>query len=559
MKNQSINGFYNKINEVVDLIEEKQQKGFKDPKEEYVFRDNIKETLYKIHHEYLFEYIDNKSVTSREDFEKQFINAIKDVKYEIENYSNIQEYLENIQEILEKENNYFQQLIEMYRKSSNRFQDKKSGNDKFVIKEIFNSSNTIDLESIKGIPVEIDSTNNMITIKKKNSFKETIDQVEISNNSIGFPGNTHEATLKNNELVFLGEENLNIRIENVLNEEDIFSFENIIINNNDLDNIQSKSYYYKENISWNSEEQQTYLELKVSFDELKKINEFKIVPDISTDKDFLELIVESIFVDDKQGEYQELINEPLNIYDINSFIFKEQNVKEVVIKLRQLKGYTTKIGYLNYYLNSFESGINYNLPQNKKTHSIDYLGMRYNKLSKELSYPSTTKSNKYSDEEIIEHLFSKPLDKEFEKCDLEIINAQKFNINIKSIDLINNEFEDQSTFISKNVYIEDEIKNVYLITDENISTNDIETINEAYEYYISHDNGKNWYKINPINRFSKEDKIKILYNQNVSNSLAINIPTENPVHNLKLKIVLNKVSDNLLIPVLREYQMVINE
>jgi len=557
MKNQKVTGFFLKFEEIIKLIDEKLNKGFNNKKDEYVFNENIKELFYIFHNEYLFKFIDYKSTLVKEDFETQFNNAALDIGYEIKNYETIKNYLENLNEIVDKENIFFNQIKEVYKKNSESFSDKKNNSNKRIIKENFSSINCIDLEMIKGIPTEINTDNNYITISKKGTIKNKLDIIEILNDSIGFPGNTHEATIKNNDISFLGEESLNIRVENLIKDNEMFSFENIILNNNDVENIKSITDYYQENIRWNSSYQLAKLKLKISFNNLKKMNEIIITPNISNDKDFLELLVESIYITDKQGNYQELIKEPINLYDIKSFIFNEQNVKEIIISIIQNNGYNTKVGYLNYYYNSFEEGVNYTIPRNKKTHSISYLGMEYNKATKSLTYPSTIKSNKYSEEEIIEHLFSKPLDKEFEKCDIHLINAQKFNINIDSIELNTNDFEETSVFISNDIYIEDEIKNLSIITDEYINTKEV--VNDAFKYYITHNNGQDWIEINPINRFTKDDIIKLFYNVNIENSLSHVIQTEDAIHNIRIKVELKRIKDNTVTPILRGYQIIINE
>jgi len=557
MKNQKVTGFFLKIEELTKLIDEKLKKGFESKKDEYIFNENIKELFYIIHNEYLFKYIDYKSTLSKKDFETQFNNAALDIGYEIKNYETIKNYLENLNEVVDKENVYFNQIKEIYKKNSEEFSDKKTNNNKRIIKENFSSIDCIDLEMIKEIPTEINTDNNYITISKKDTIKNKLDVIEVLNNSIGFPGNTHEATIKENDISFLGEESLNIRIENLTKDNEMFSFENIILNSNDIENIKSITDYYQENIKWNSEHQLAKLKLKISFDNLKKMNEIVITPSISSDKDFLELLVDSIYVTDKQGNYQELIKEPINLYDIKSFIFNEQNVKEIIVNIIQNNGYNTKVGYLNYYYNSFEEGVNYTIPKNKKTHSISYLGMEYNKATKVLTYPSTFKSNKYSEEEIIEHFFTKPLDKEFEKCDIHLVNAQKFNINIDSIELNTNEFEETSVFISKNIYIEDEIKTLTIITDEYINTKEI--IDDAFKYYITHNNGQEWVEINPINRFTNDNIIKLFYNNVSENSLSHVIQTEEPIHNIRIKVELKRVKENTVTPVLKEYQIIINE
>lgn len=555
-----MDGFFNKVELLINEMETKIKSGFIDFNEEYIFKNKIIKDFNILLNSNLMSYIPIKNIALKKDFEDMFNNSFNDIVYEIDNYEKIKNLIETLNYELSTKSNKvdlsFNYIDELILKTKNKQLD-----DYQIITENFKRDN-IDLELIKTEPLKVNFTKGILTLNFIDEEKIEDFDIFIDDSSIGFPGNTKEASFTNKKINFLGDENLNINLNNIKTKNDIFTFENINVVNIATENEEDFNFLYKENIDYNSNYKKCELKLIIKFKEKVSINNIYIKPILASILENDDLIITQLFLTNKQGKYKDIIIDPIRLFDLNYFIFDEQETKEIKITLLQENGYFTNIGHLYSLLESFDTGTNYSLTLKENFFSCKYLGVEKDKYDN-LIFPSTLKNVKFSEEKIKEHFFSKPLDDDYKKYKYNLIPVIKYNISVDEISINNINFNDEGEYISLAYAFEDGINSIELKTDEFINGNI--DYDKCFEYYITYNDGKDYLKINPLNRFKNGQIIKIVFDSDIETEVINNNPliqiieVNEIVEAFRLKVILKKQrnEDSIFIPILKQYNLIV--
>lgn len=459
--------------------------------------------------------------------------------------------------------------------------------DNIYIKNVFIDSfinmNYADNDSCTLSPATINTNFGYISLTVTESC--TVNEnaaIEILDGSSGFPGNTHQINIINNEPKFLGEEGLHLNLADILdnNSDTWFEYEVYKINEETLLKTLNLQYDYEEGIKWITESNKLVLGIKISFESPKLINTLSMSSFIPPDKDAVPSIIKEIIISDGKGTIRNLIN-GLEIFDNDKvYSFPKQYCKTATIFLEQELPYTSLIGHLCYKELSNQNVNAYELNESKFSQitdgpkpKVENLNIIYDDVKQKYIQPVYKYGEKIDNEETIKNnLFNVPESNSNIKGSIEALTANRFHIGIRDITLSNYSYQSDSEYISKSFTSDKPIKEISLSVKDFIPEifNDITDIDgneiEWIKYFISVNEGKEWFAIIPDGKISDKGYSTYFINSGTPAELRRNdvgyIEMAEDIFNVKLKIVLKRPTNipdsEYYSPIVYEYKLKAN-
>lgn len=396
-----------------------------------------------------------------------------------------------------------------------------------IVSESFTNTDIFDKAMCSLPPAEINTVEGVITLAKTASDNITTDMhVSINDKSTGFPGNSHIVAATGSAARFEGEDGLN-NDPNSINDEQLdtwYEQELFKISSKVYDEVEGYGVSYKEKSMWITEDNKMMMGITLELDEARPANWLSLSPYIPEHRGASAATIKSIIVDDNKGKVQPVITEDTVFDDDIIIIFERQNFKYIRILIEQALSYNIDVGHMNYYeMNKqnrelFGASTGYMNRVEGKLPSVTALGMTYNPRTKALIHPSTKEPITKSTEAIKNALF----DVQDISNDIigvvEIMNANRFQIGIRNINVYSNDFEEQGEFISNAIEFTKPVKELTLdvndIIPEGVVYDDEGNERKMIEYYISINDGEEWLPIEPINR-AFNGKGQYLFNESM--------------------------------------------
>lgn len=380
--------------------------------------------------------------------------------------------------------------------------------------------------------------------------------IQVLDVSNGFPGNTHEIYSSYNKIKYIGEDDPHIYLSDMLDGNDDTWFEFEMYNLEDDIKIKTAmvGFKYKEGISWISDDKILKLHFKIALDIPVDINWFKISGISNQSVNLHNPIIKRVIVRDKYENVQILqLNQYLD--EENIITFKSSIVKEIVVELEQEDSNFTKV-CREYFLNIDPTKIPYFFYDNNKDYiqfdkpqkSIEIIGLKYNYDNKNIIYPSTKSTNKFSTREYVKsQLFYKKISEDSYKFQYEEVNAKRYVIGIKNIELKYKVYDKYGVYLSEKFLSTESIRSITLNSQDYIPRrfkeylDENKKIDDYIKYYISFDDGSVWTKIRPRHR-AEYGPCAIVINSNIStinrNKNITYVDMLNDVNEFRLKIEL---------------------
>lgn len=361
-------------------------------------------------------------------------------------------------------------------------------------------------------------------------FKENISitsglTLKILEGSNGFPGNTHEVydsinnitgviKYKSEDDPHLSIENIQVDVSSTIGSNRWFEFEMYNINDEVMNKTAGIGFTYKEDISWiNQKDDKLILKLQATLNKPTELNYIQIggLPKQNSyiSNPILKKVTISNDLTDRQvihlnKEIEDRITIPFEIQEVTNIIFEIEQEESVPVKAcRQFSlniDSSSTPKYLDYDTKNF---IQVENPQQ----SIELLGLKYDKSNKSIIYPDTSKENSFLDLEYIKSkLFHVNKSENDLKIKSEIIDANRFFIGIKEIDLRKRQYKNKGVFVSKSYTTNENIKMITLNADDYIpehfrgSLKEGEKFENFIKYYICFNNDYAWHEIQPRHR-----------------------------------------------------------
>ena len=420
-----------------------------------------------------------------------------------------------------------------------------------VFTELFNDLETMgNTNSLKSC--HINTSDGILTLRQGSKSSVSISKVEIDNdNSNGFPGNTHCVDTLNNELHFLGQDELHHDINAIIdsNKDTWFEFELFSITDEVRKQCNSFGFEYNEGISWINNEDILKLKLIVHLESVTKCSWVTITPYLSEIKGVKNCILDKCEVYTDSGNVYE-ISTAQAFDDTLVFPFPPQDVIRIEFTFIQPSKYQTKIGHF-YYTSADTTNMSifqeYDYSDmfariDGKKNSIGLLGIKYDPSTKWITY-ATSRDELPSDSYIKDKLFTLPENTIASKSNQEILDAYRYMIGIRDIGVTSCIFTEYGEYISKNFVTNDVITSVTLETKEYIPGDNPDIL----RYYISLNNGITWHQIYPMHRayqgiykyYINNDSIENLLSKDTTNKKTKNLSIPGENKSIQIKIEMN--------------------
>lgn len=437
----------------------------------------------------------------------------------------------------------------------------------------------------------IDTTCGVLTlyVEDKKEFSKNCN-VEILQESNGFPGNTHAIDVLDGEPHFIGENNLHMDLDEVIdnNIDTWLEYEAFNIDDKIIEECNSFGFNFKEGVSWILEDDTLKLSLKITMGSPSVCNWLSLTPFISENKGAEPSSITSVTISDGDSTVQHL-NTVLQFDNDTVILFVPQVVSYIIINFEQKIPYELNIGHTYFTKANSSNILIFDEFQNTlysrvdgPNVSVELLGMKYDPNTKKCIQPknyTVDDNNVYIDSRLIKkQLFTLPPSTDKIKSNREIIAAYRYFIGIKNISISNYKFSDTSVYVSKPFNTKESIKSITLESDEMIlkefddlieDDNGVKTEDaikygwgkgQWIKYAITLNNGNTWIDIYPKHRsFQGPCTIKInsdipSYQRNTKNIIYID-PLIEPT-SVKIKITLQRPTGDIYkTPVVYQYRL----
>ena len=454
---------------------------------------------------------------------------------------------------------------------------------KNVFMDSFINMNYIDKSSSKIDPVYIDTNFGYIALATTeiNNVNSNA-AITITDDSNGFPGNTHQINIISNDVKYVGQEGIHINLADILdnNSDTWFDYEVYKIDDDILLKTLNIGYTYEEGRKWITDDNKLRLGITISFTKAELINTISMAPFIPPDKDAIPSIIRSITISNGKGLTQNLISNIDTFNNDKVYSFPKQYCKTLTIIIEQELSYSTTIGHTYFreltsqnidYYKANEIKFNQRVDGPKPT--IENLGMIYDDSEQRYLQPSVKFGDTTSNETTIKkNLFDLPETDEDTKAYVESLTANRYHIGIKDITLSNFSYMTESEYVSKDFTADEPIESISLEVDDFIPDDFDEILDldgnsiDWIKYYISIDGGTTWYSIKPKGVFKHEGYNEYLINTSVPAGLRRSdvgyIEVDDDVYNIKFRAILERpteiVDSEYYSPIVYEYKLIIN-
>ena len=399
----------------------------------------------------------------------------------------------------------------------------------------------------------VNTTDGILTLKQEICSKTDISKIEIDNEiSNGFPGNTHCVDTLNNELHFIGQEGLHISPDAMIdgNKDTWFEFELFSITDETRKNCNSFGFEYDEGVSWINNKELLRLKIIAHLSTGTTCSWVTITPYLSDIKGIKNCILEKCeVITTSNNVYQVAINKPFD--DTLVFPFPPQEVNRIEFTFVQPAKYMTKIGHF-YYTSADTTNMSifqdYDYSDmfarvDGTKPSISLLGCKYDPKTKWITYQNND-TELPSDNYIKEQLFSLPESTIAKKANQEMLDAYRYMIGIREIQIASCTFVEYGEYVSNVFVTDDVITSITLESEEYIPGNN----SDILRYYISLNGGTTWHQIYPIHRayqgiykyYVNTDSIENLICVDNSKKKSKNLSIAGEPHSIQIKIEMNR-------------------
>lgn len=446
-----------------------------------------------------------------------------------------------------------------------------NGSDVFI--ESFTSKNYFDVGACINEAAFINTTYQYISLATTefNNLNEKT-SIHLLDGSNGFPGNTHQATLTDEKVKYVGESNLRMNLADILDEsfDTWFEYELFKVSDDTLIKTLGLGFNYDEGIKWITSDGVLHLSLAIRFAKAEMINTLSLSPFISSDKDSLPCLIESITISDGRGTIREILSAPETFNDSKVYSFPKQYCTEAIIELSQEIPYKTTIGH-TYFKETPHSNIDYYKTNSANDSnivdgtmpSVSFVGMTYNDREKRYIQPYAKYGEALANESYIKQaLFDLPDEADYKMPYTETLAADRFCIGVRDIGVSNYKYSPISDYVSNNYEVKKPISTVSIESNEFIPET-FDTDVDWIKYYFTLNDGVDWHPIVPIGLFKKEGYNKYLINSGTPAEFRDGntgyIETSEDNYNIRVKIELSRpinMSDSeFYTPVVYEYKL----
>lgn len=402
------------------------------------------------------------------------------------------------------------------------------------------------------------------------SYNEQI-SVEIMDGSNGVPGNTHVADYLNGEMYYGGQTNLHLDLKAMIdgNADTWFEYEGFKISDSTYERCDGFGFNYDEGLSWLIEEDGLILRLKLKLENPQFCNWLSLTPYLAEQKGIKAAYLTRCFLSDELGNNQEITQ--AQFFDETIVLtFNPQEISLIILEFDQQYQYGVQVGHQAYFktnasnFNAFDSlNVETSRRYNGPLPSVQHLGLTFEPKTKGFIHPSTDRTSHLSNEELIKKSLFQPMpDLEQAKSQLELVDAYRYSIGIKDINLAYYNFQDEGEYISEVFKTKDPITSVMLEVNDFIPSD----IGEAkgIQYFVNFNEGEQWYPIVPVSRSYQGICQYEINNGNLDRYLRPSKKNQSQgmltmfetIDRVQLKIVLTKTEDaEIQTPMVYDYRL----
>lgn len=548
----------NKLNIMIANINYDYQNGKIKTETEYYYRiKNMLSEFYRSLNKPTFQYKPAISTPISDEYNSMITSAYSDMQYIIEDCISLEKLVKQSFTDAELSRNMMANQITYLSKQIKAISDSVASNqssDITIFSEQFNSLDNAS-NAYADNSLYINTNDCILTLRHMVKSNTKITDISIDDNvSNGLPGNTHCADSLNNELHFIGQDNLNIDLYNIIdgNSDTWFEYELFTISDAIRQQCNGYGFEYDEGVSWVNNDDILRLKLVLDIKSNTKSSFITISPYISDIKGVKSCILESCNVFSSSGIVYNVCSNRI-FDDILVLPFPAQQISKVELVFVQPSKYLTTVGHY-YYTSADTSDMSifqeYDYTDmfsriNGAKPSVSLLGCKYNPLTKWVTYSKATDTLPNASF-IKAKLFQLPSSSILYKANQELINAYRYMIGIKNIKVISSTFINIGEYVSKTYQTDDVITSVMLEADEYIPGNNTDCL----RYYISLNNGIDWHIIYPIHRAYAGVYKYYINNNTIENALSYkqdkkikNISIAGNANSIKLKIEMDRLYD----------------
>ena len=402
------------------------------------------------------------------------------------------------------------------------------------------------------------------------SFNDQL-TVEVLDGSNGVPGNTHMADYLNGELYYDGQTNLHLDLRDMIdgNADTWFEYEGFKVSDSVYQRCDGYGFNYEEGLSWLIEEDGLTLRLQLKLETPQFCNWLSLTPYLAEQKGVKAAYLTRCFLSDELGNNQEITQ--AQFFDETLVLtFNPQDISMIILEFDQQYQYGVQVGHHAYFktnasnYNAFDSlNVETARRYNGPLPSVQHLGLAFEPKTKSFLHPTTERRSHLSNEELVKKsLFQAMPDLEQAKSQLELIDAYRYSIGIKDINLAYYNFQNEGEYISEVFETKDPITSVTLEADDFIPTHIGE--GDGIQYFLNFNEGDQWYPIVPVSRSYQGVCQYEINNGNLDRYLRPSQKSQaqgiltlfETIQRVQLKIVLSKPEDaEIQTPMVYDYRL----
>lgn len=508
-----------------------------------------------------------------EDHNLMIQQSLQDLQHLIQDVETILSDLDEInQQVMLEEEAYKKRLTDIENHINKVTSELQTYDDIYVFQDHFGTMKFFNVEGSRT-PASISTAEQLLTLRKtkEENFNEYAKIRILKGN--GFPGNSKIAYSTGETIVFEGQNKLRTNLADVLdgNADTWFEFERFALTEITIDSAENKGFEYEENLNWAlRSDEPMRLVVQVEFEKERLMNWVSILPHIPYTKGAIGAVIEKMVVEDSSGRFiGHGFEEALDIQ--KAYMIGDVLCKRITFYLRQEVPYQTTVGHPYFIkmpgnettvmdIEELQAGV--------RVHgvypSIDNLEVSYDKGTKDVVYPTF----KYGDtieneEEKKNRLFNMPsvsATGEPVVSGMEILDAKRYAIGIKDIQVNQNTFSETSEYISYPFVLDRPAREISLSASHQIP----EAFGEGewIKYYISVDSGHTWYRIYDQISDVSDAKIKYFVNSSTSANSRTDefgyLETGEDVMEVLVKIELTRPKGDTMdkyTPIVRKYEL----
>jgi len=446
----------------------------------------------------------------------------------------------------------------------------------------FANKDKIDFDRIVGTPAHIE--NGAATLKRKSQTNQsqngtvtivpgnkTYKSFILGSESNGFPGNNAEITVSPDGTMtgdyiyrFVGEKNNHGNYGAVLDGDANSWFEYELVNVRDHDKqtlAKNLGWDYQvhgnQTLRWARDPENGVLKLhmQVVLPEVTMINHININMYTPPNHGAKTAIVKDILVSDGTNAPVSILSADKRDEDY-SFYFAPVKAKVISFLFEQSEKYYTDIGHIYYeQKRQIENGPDYVFDTINKQYTANHLSrvegpmislqdlgisVRTDNASIDAYYaPLSASDDAIALDGIISNV-SYSINDENIDMGIERFEGWRYCIGIRDIEVFSTEYEESGEIVTEPYYFDQPL--------DKITLDVVEEGAENLEYYISIDDGANWFPITPISRQAQESDPPKIYtiqlvdkaSQKVSSQSSGYIETEYPVYSVRLRVLMTR-------------------